>query len=124
YFGLAHALLLAVHRRRSAVRYDGLREDESGHRAVDIDMFLYGFAGGRDLPAEQMCGRIFFDRALDRIALGAVLRPEPGVKRGKLAAGAPVVVQHLRSRRNLMSVEHNSQILKSISSNNNFGLRP
>ena len=42
------------HRCGAAVRDHGLSQDASGHRTIDIDMFLAGFAGGRDLPAEQI----------------------------------------------------------------------
>jgi hypothetical protein len=76
--------------------------------------FLSGLAGGRDLPAEQVCGRISLDRCLDRISFGAVPRAQPIFERIKLGAGAPMAVQRLRGRRNLISVEHNRPILMKV----------
>jgi hypothetical protein len=58
-------------------------------------VLLAGLAGGRDLPAEQAFGRIFFDSRLDRVGLDAVVRPQFFVKAGKFGAGAPVIVQRL-----------------------------
>jgi len=53
-----------------------------GHRAVDIDVFLPGLAGGRDLPAEQMRRRVFFERppgshSLRRGCAGGTILPAP-----------------------------------------------
>ena len=111
-FRLGDAHLVAGHRRRSAVGKHGLGQDASGHRTLDIDVFLAGFAGGRDLPAEQMRARISLDGCLDCIAFGAVRRTAPVVECVKLGAGAPMVVQRLRGRRDLVSVEHNPRVLK------------
>ena len=92
-FGDAH--FVARHRSRSAIGDHGLGQDAPGHRAVDIDVLLSGLAGGRDLPAEQIFGRIFFDCRLDRVGLDAIARPQCVVEAGEFGAGAPVVVQRL-----------------------------
>jgi hypothetical protein len=56
-------------------------------------MFLPGFAGGCDFPAERVSARIIFERRLDRIAFGAVARTNRCFKAFELGAGAPMIVQ-------------------------------
>ena len=74
-FGFADPHFIARHGSRAAIGNHRLGQDAPGHRAVDIDVLLPGLAGGGDLPAEQVAGRMLFDRRLDRVAFRAVARP-------------------------------------------------
>ncbi len=94
-FRLGDRHLVAGHRGGAAVGDHGFGQDAPGHGAGDIDMLLSGFAGGGDLPAEQMRGRIALDRGLDRITLGTIGRPVPVVKCCEFCPRAPVVMQRL-----------------------------
>ncbi len=73
-FRFADTHLVARHRGRAAIRDHRLGQDAPRHRAIDIDVFLSGFAGGGDLPSEQIAGRAMFDRRLDGVTFGAIAR--------------------------------------------------
>jgi len=92
-FGLGDAHFVSRHRSRAAIGDDGFGQDASGHRAVDIDVLLPGFAGGRDLPAEQFCLRIALDSFLDRVGFSAAVRPQRVFEARELGARAPMIVQ-------------------------------
>jgi hypothetical protein len=94
-FRLGDAHFISRHRSRAAVGNDGLRQDASSHRAIDIDVLLPGFAGGRYLPAEQISARVVFDPRLDRVTFRAIARAQPRIETCKLGAGAPVIAQGL-----------------------------
>jgi len=91
-FRLGHAHFVAGHRRRPASAIT-VSAGCAGHRAVDIDVFLSGRAGGRDLPAEQVRGS-----NIVRSRPGShILRCGPTVAASRRAhqagAGEPMVVQ-------------------------------
>jgi len=54
-------------------------------------MFLAGFAGSRDLPAEQVS--VSLHRGLNGIAFGAIARALRRVETRNLRAGLPMIVQ-------------------------------
>jgi hypothetical protein len=68
-------------------------QNASGHRAIDIDVSLAGFTGGRNLPAEQFSARLVFDFRLDRVPLDTVARSQRGIEAGEFGPGAPMPLQ-------------------------------
>src|SRR6266436_1300833 len=105
-FQLADAHFISGHRSSAAIRYGRLRQDASGHRALDMDVLLAGLAGGRDFPAEQFSARIILDRRLNGVALGAIAWSQRSVERVELGPGAPMIVQDPGCRGDLVLVEH------------------